>query len=198
MIIATHLLLAVVGSAMILTAVPVQAGGRYAVDTYRRDGYFHRHDAYRSFRRYGRYWSDYRYRGHVGRCCLGFRYYQPRRHAEPPYTGVIRGKMAEFYRSRPQVLAHYGADAPVWSEDHLAHHNDAPQTMLHIVIASPTGQLSVDGRDLGHVAQWPKGRIQLAITPGSHTIKLRRGDSVYTRKVHAYEGLATVVKAGIR
>lgn len=198
MTIATHLLLVVVGSVMVLTAVPVQAGGSFAVDTYRRYDYFHGRDAYRSFRRYGRYWGDHRYRGHSGRCCLGFRYYRPHRHAEPPYSGAIRGELAELYRSGPQVHAHYGADAPVWSENHVAHHNDAPQTMLHIVIASPSGQLSVDGHDLGHVAQWPKGRVQLAITPGSHTIQLRRGDSVYSRKVYAYEGLATVVKAGIR
>ena len=198
MTIATHLLLAVVGSVMVLTAVPVQSGGGFAVDTYRRYDDFHGRDTHRSFRRYWRPWGDHRHRGHYGSYQPGFRYYRPHRHATPPYSGAIRGELAELYRSGPQVQAHYGADAPVWSENHVAHHNDAPQTMLHIVVASPSGQITVDGRDLGHVAQWSKGRVQLAISPGSHTVQLRRGDSVYSRQVQAYEGLATVVKAGLR
>jgi hypothetical protein len=70
--------------------------------------------------------------------------------------------------------------------------------MLHIVIVSPSGEVSVDRRDLGHVGQWPQGRIQLAVLPGRYTVHLRRAGSVYSREVQVYEGLVTIVKAGLR
>ena len=116
----------------------------------------------------------------------------------PPYSASIGGELARLYQSGPKVYVHHGADAPIWSEEHMARHRDAPQTMLHIVIASPSGEVSVDRRDLGHVGQWPQGQIQLAVSPGRYTVHLRRNGSVYSREVQVYEGMATLVKAGLR
>jgi hypothetical protein len=206
--ITTHLLLVVLGSVMALTASPTQAGGSFVVGSHYRYKSFHVHDHHRGFHRYrghrghyryrGHYRGHYRYGGHFGSHRLHYKRYGPYGHPAPPYSGTIRGELAELYRSGPDVYVHHGADAPVWSEYHLARHDAAPQTMLHIVMASPSGAVSVDGHPLGQAGTWPQGRMRLPIAPGTYTVQLHRAGIVYSRQIYVYEGMATVVTAALR
>ena len=111
---------------------------------------------------------------------------------------MISGERAEFYRSSPKVYVHYGADAPVWTEEHVLRRKADAETMLHIVIASRRGEVSLDDRSLGRAERWTRGRMQLPVSPGRHTVHLRRGGEVYSRDVQAYPGMTTIVRAGLR
>ena len=195
---ATYLLLGVVGSVMLLAAAPTHAGGSAGIGSYHRYHRFHRHHADCGLYRHRGHRVYPRYQGPLGSYRSGYRPHGPYGRPAPPYSASIEGDLANLYRSGPKVYVHYGADAPIWSEAHVAPHPEAPQTMLHIVIVSPSGEVSVDRRDLGHVGQWPQGQIQLAVSPGRYTVHLRRAGSVYSREVQVYEGLVTIVKAGLR
>lgn len=195
---ATHLLLGVLGSIMALTALPAQAGGGCVVGSPYHCESFHVHDHHRGFHRHRGYRRHYRYGGYFGSRRFYHERYRPYGHPAPPYSGTIRGELADLYRSGPNVYVHHGADAPVWSEYHLARHDAAPQTMLHIVIASPSGAVSVDGHSLGQAGTWPQGRMRLPIAPGTYTVQLHRAGTVYSRQIHVYEGMATIITAALR
>ena len=195
---ATYMLLSVAGSVILLAAAPTHAGWGADVGSYHRYHHFYGPHAYCGFYRHRGYRVYPRYRGPLGSYRSDYRTHGPYGRPAPPYSASIEGDLANLYRSGPKVYVHHGADAPVWSEEHVARHRDASQTMLHIVIVSPSGEVSVDRRDLGHVGQWPQGQIQLAVSPGRYTVHLRRADSVYSREVQVYEGMTTIVQAGLR
>lgn len=193
-----NVLLGMVCSVVILVAAPAQAGGGARVGSYQRYDRVYRHYPYHSFSRYRRPRVYYHYRPPLRRYRPDYRYREYYGRPVPPYSGSIEGEMADFYRSRPKVSVHYGADAPIWSEEHVVRDLDTSQAILHIMIASPSGEVSVDEHDLGHVGQWTQGQMRLALSPGRYTVHLRRDGSVYSREVKVYEGMATIVKAGVR
>lgn len=195
---ASCLLLSVVCCTIGLAAAPAQAGECLWVGSPHRYDRFHGHPAHYGFYRHRGHRVYPRYRSPLGSYRWGYWPHGLYGRPAPPYSASIGGDLARLYQSGPKVYVHYGVDAPIWSEEHVARHRDAPQTMLHIVMASPSGEVSVDRRDLGHVGKWPQGQIQLAVSPGRYTVHLRRNGSVYSREVQVYEGMATIVKAGLR
>ena len=146
------LLLGVVCSTMVLAAAPAQAGECLWVGSPYHYDCFYGHRAHYGFYRHRGHRVYPRYQGPLGSYRSGYRPHGPYGHPAPPYSASIEGDLANLYRSGPKVYVHYGADAPIWSEEHMARHRDAPQTMLHIVIASPSGEVSVDRRDLARLS----------------------------------------------
>ena len=201
---ATDVLIGAICSILMLTVIPPQARGDSFSTSRRHYQSFQRHFPHRSYHRHRRHQRYVPYRETYRRHRLGWtrrefrRNLDTHRQSAPPYSGTIVGEQARLYQSGPSVSAHYGADAPIWSETYVAPHQNVHQAQLHIIMASPTGGVSVDERDLGRVEGWQQGRMQLPLSPGRYTVSLRRSGSIYKRQVQVYEGMITVVRAGIR
>ena len=69
----------------------------------------------------------------------------------------------------------------------------AAAATLQIVVAPLLADIYLDGRYLGRAQEFPNGLVQLAVSPGSHTVELRFGVTAHTHTVSVGAGSTVVV-----
>ena len=56
---------------------------------------------------------------------------------------------------------------------------------LQILVAPLQADIYLDGRYIGRAEEFPNGRVQLTVTPGSHTVELRFGTTAHTHTLQS-------------
>lgn len=155
-------------------------------------------------------WHRHRVRQHkTARYKVDKSYHRPRHHRN--HSG-IRGKIYVGGYHRPYhphghhlhihdtycpvvIHRHHVYAAPTWVVWYQTHHTAFPQANIHLSVAPYHGEVYIDGNFLGLARTFRGGQVQVPVTPGPHTIRLRYGGTNYTRQIHVRPGATALVRA---
>jgi hypothetical protein len=140
-----------------------------------RRGFHGHHGFYRHHGHHGHYHRGFssRVSFHLG---FGFPFFYP--------APVVYGPPAVVYTS-PAVV--YTPPPVVQAPP------PAASGTLRIVVAPLLADIYLDGRYIGRAQEFPDGQVQLAVSPGSHTVELRLGATAHVHTVSVGAGATVVV-----
>lgn len=87
----------------------------------------------------------------------------------------------------------YSAPSVVYSSPPVVQTPPTAAALLQILVAPLQADIYLDGRYIGRAEEFPDGRVQLSVTPGSHTVELRFGTTAHTHTVNIGAGSTVVV-----
>jgi len=148
-----------------------------------RRGSFHRHHAHH-FR--GGYGPRFSFHVGIGVPVLPYYYGRPYVYAAPTYypPTVVYTAPPVLYTAPPVV---YTAPSVVQTPP------PAAAATLQILVTPLQADIYLDGRYIGRAQEFPDGRVQLSVSPGSHTIELRLGTTAHTHTVSVGAGATVVI-----
>lgn len=112
--------------------------------------------------------------------------------------------VAPYYVPRPPVYYYYphvvyAPPAVVYTPPAVVYSSPpavqtpASTALLQILVTPLQADIYFDGRYIGRAEEFPNGRVQLSVTPGTHTVELRYGTAARIHTVHVGAGSTVVV-----